>query len=49
MKMLDRVAIQNSIALKILDKAIKDGSDGRLNVTLEFPRHPWLAVLVLKG
>ena len=49
MRMLDRVAIQNSIALKLLDKAFRDGSDDRLNVTLDFPRHPWLAVLVIKG
>ena len=48
MKVLDRVAIQNAVALRILDKASKDGSDSGLKVTFDFPLHPWLAVLVLK-
>lgn len=49
MKLLDRVAIQNAFALRILEKAAKDGSDNGLKVTFDFPHHPWLAVLVLKG
>lgn len=49
MKLLDRVAVQNAVALRILDKASRDGSDGGLKVTFDFPHHPWLAVLVLKG
>ena len=45
---MKRVAMQNAVAVRVVNTAAQKQSDSELTVSFDFSLHPWLPIIHLK-